>query len=113
VARYSKLGRSSAQRRALLRSLVTALFREEKIRTTEARAREVSSIAEKLITRAREGGLAARRDVYAYLLDDDVARKVCDTISARYAHQEGGYTRMVRIGPRQGDGAPMVILELV
>lgn len=113
MARYSKLGRSSAQRRALLRSLVTALFREEKIRTTEARAREVSAIAEKLITRAREGGLAARRDVYSYLLDRDVARKVCDTISARYAHQEGGYTRIVKIGPRQGDGAPMVILELV
>lgn len=113
MARYSKLGRSSAQRRALLRGLVTALFREEKIRTTEARAKEVSSVAERLITRAREGGLAARRDLVAYLLDEDVARKVFDTIAARYAHREGGYTRVVRVGPRQGDAAPMVILELV
>ena len=113
MARYSKLGRSSAQRRAMLRALVTALFREGRIVTTQTRAGEVKSIAEKLITRAREGGLAARRDLAAYLLDEDVAKKVFDVISARYAHQEGGYTRVVKLGPRQGDAAPMAVIELV
>ncbi len=110
---YAKLGRSSGQRRALLRGLVTSLLESERIETTEAKAKEVQSIAEKLITLAKRGNLHARRQAMAYLVDESVVKKLFDTVAPRYRERQGGYTRIVKIGPRRGDGAPMVFLELV
>lgn len=108
-----KLGRNSGQRRALLRNLATSFLAKERIQTTEARAKEVRSIAEKMITLAKEDNLHARRQVLAYLLDEDVVKKLFDVIGPRYAGQSGGYTRMYRVGPRRGDAAPMVVIELI
>lgn len=97
----------------MLRNLVTALFRDERINTTEARAREVRSIAEKLVTDAKQGDLAARRRALAYIYEEDVVRKLFDNIAPKYAGRQGGYTRIVKAGCRRGDAAGMVILELV
>ncbi|MBX6723121.1 MAG: 50S ribosomal protein L17 [Dactylosporangium sp.] len=110
---YAKLGRPKDARRALFRSLVTALFANEAIVTTEAKAREVDAIAQKLITKAKRGDLHARRQAAAMLLDEDVLTKLFDTLGPRYAERQGGYTRKLKIGPRRGDGAPLVRLELV
>ncbi|MCL6450388.1 MAG: 50S ribosomal protein L17 [Acetobacteraceae bacterium] len=110
---YRKLGRPSDQRWAMLRSLVTALLAKEKIVTTLTRAREVSSLAEKLITSAKGGGLAARRRAMGVLLDEDVARKLFENVAPRYKDRSGGYTRVVRLAPRQGDAAPMAQVELL
>lgn len=109
----SKLGRTSDQRRALLRSMVTSFLARERIETTEAKAREVKSTAERMITLAKRGDLHARRQAMAYLLDEDVVKKLFETIGPRYAERAGGYTRVSKVGNRQGDGAPMAILELV
>ena len=81
--------------------------------TTEAKAHEVKRLADKMITLSKEGTLHARRQTLAFLLDEDVVKKLFDTVSARYAHRAGGYTRVVRIGQRRGDAAPMVMVELV
>ncbi len=109
----SKLGRNTAHRRALLRSLVTALLAEERIVTTEAKAKAVRSIAEKMITLGKHGGLHARRQALRYLLDEDVVKKLFDTLGPRYYDRPGGYTRITRLGPRRGDGAEMTVVELV
>jgi len=97
----------------MLRNLVTSLFREERINTTEARAKEVKSIAEKLVTAAKKGDLAARRRALAYIYEEDVVRKLFSTIAPKYADRQGGYTRIIKTGYRRGDAAKMVILELV
>ncbi len=110
---YGKLGRTTAERRALLRSLVTSLLAKERIVTTEAKAREIKRLADKMITLSKRGTLHARRQTAAFLLDEDVVKKLFDTVSARYAHRPGGYTRIIRVGPRKGDSAPMAIIELV
>ncbi len=110
---YAKLGRPSSQRRALLRGLVTALLAHEKIKTTEARAREVSSLAEKMITLGKQESLHARRQALAFITDETVVKKLFDTLAPRYAHRAGGYTRMVKLENRQGDAAPIVLIELV
>ncbi len=109
----AKLGRTMAPRRALLRSMVTALLAEERIETTEAKAREVQAEAEKMITLAKRGDLHARHQAAAYLFDEDVVKKLFDTIGPRYAGRSGGYTRVLKTGPRRGDAAPMAVLELV
>jgi len=96
-----------------LRSLTTALLENEKIRTTEAKAKDVGAIADKMITLAKKGDLASRRRALAYLEDKDVARKLFDTLGPRYADRNGGYTRVVKLGPRRGDAAPMAVIELV
>jgi len=108
-----RLGRSSAHRKALYRNLVTDLLNYEKITTTEAKAKEVRGLAEKMITLGKDGKLAARRQALAFILDEKVADKVFTTLAPRYAERPGGYTRITKIGPRLGDGAPMVQLELV
>lgn len=108
-----RLGRSSAHRRALYRNLVTDLLNYEKITTTEAKAKEVRSLAEKMITLGKDGTLAARRKALAFILDDKIADKVFTTLAPRYVERPGGYTRITKLGPRLGDGAPMVQLELV
>ncbi len=108
-----KLSRSSAHRRALYRNLVTDLLRYEKLTTTEAKAREARSLAEKVITLGKKGTLHDRRQVLAFVADEDVVRKVFDVLAKRYAERAGGYTRLLKLGPRLGDGAPLARLELV
>ena len=110
---YRKLGRSSDHRKAMLRNLVTDLLREERITTTKFRAKEAGREAEKMITLAKQGDLAARRQVMAYLDDEDVVSKLFDDIAPRYEDRNGGYTRILKLGPRRGDAAEEVFLELV
>lgn len=110
---YAKLGRNTGHRKAMLRNLVTSLLRDERITTTESRAKEVKSIADKMITLSRKGDLNARRQALEYIYEEKVVRKLFDTYGPKYADRQGGYTRIVRIGHRRGDAAPMVILELV
>ncbi len=110
---YRKLGRTSAHRKAMLRNLVTDLFREERITTTVHRAKEARKEAEKMITLAKRGNLHARRQVLAYVYDEDVVTKLFDEIAPRYAERNGGYTRILKLGPRQGDCAETAFLELV
>ena len=110
---YRKLGRDSAHRKAMLRNLVTDLLREERITTTKFRAKEAGREAEKMITLAKKGDLAARRQVMAYLYDEDVVSKLFDDIAPRYEDRNGGYTRILKLGPRRGDAAEEVFLELV
>ncbi|MBA7604954.1 50S ribosomal protein L17 [subsurface metagenome] len=108
-----KLGRSSAHRRSLYRNLVTDLLNHEKITTTEAKAKEVRGLAERMITLGKQGGLHSRRQALSFILDEKVADKVFTNLAPRYAERPGGYTRITKLGPRLGDGAPMVQLELV
>ena len=110
---YRKLGRDSSARKALLRSSVTSLFQHERIETTEAKAKELRKMAEKMLTLAKRGDLHARRQVLAYLMDEDVVKKLFDEIAPKYKDRQGGYTRIIKKGPRQGDAAPIVIIELV
>ncbi|RJQ07284.1 MAG: 50S ribosomal protein L17 [Bacillota bacterium] len=109
----AKLGRTSSHRRALFRNMVTSLFDRERIETTEAKAREIQPIAEKLVTLAKRGDLHARRQAAAYLTDEDTLKKLFDVIAPRYTDKAGGYTRVVRLGNRRGDAAPMALLELI
>ncbi len=115
-----RLNRSKGHRTALRRNLITELFRHERIRTTRAKAQAVRGEAERLITRAKKGNAAggaaavhARRYVAARLNDPEIVAKLFDEISPRYQDRPGGYTRIVKLGPRLGDAAEMVILELV
>lgn len=110
---YRKLGRPTAHRKAMLRNIVTDLFREGRITTTEHRAKEARRTAEKMITLAKRGDLHARRQVLAYVYDEDVVTKLFDVIGPQYADRNGGYTRILKLGPRQGDNAEVVFLELV
>lgn len=108
-----KLGRDSSHRTALFRNMVTALFDHEKIETTEIKAKEARMLAEKMITLAKKGDLNSRRLAAAVITDPAVLQKLFDSVAGRYATRKGGYTRILKIGPRRGDAAPMVILELV
>ena len=110
---YRKLGRPTAHRKAMLRNLVTDLLREGRISTTEHRAKESRRQAEKMITLAKRGDLHARRQVLAYVYDEDVVTKLFDEIAPNYADRNGGYTRILKLGPRRGDCAEVVFLELV
>ncbi|MBD2866297.1 MULTISPECIES: 50S ribosomal protein L17 [Paenibacillus] len=117
---YQKLGRDSSARKALFRDLVTDLFLYERIQTTEGKAKEVRSIAEKLITLAKRGDLHARRQAAAFVRreqlegsDQDAIQKLFTELATRYSERPGGYTRILKLGPRRGDSAPMVYLELV
>ncbi len=108
-----KFGRRSAHRRSLLRNLVTSVILAEKIETTEAKAKQIRSITEKMITLGKRGDLHARRQALAYLLDENAVTKLFEEIAPRYEERQGGYTRILKIGPRRGDAAPMAILEFV
>ncbi|MDR3288690.1 MAG: 50S ribosomal protein L17 [Peptococcaceae bacterium] len=110
---YRKLGRNTGHRGAMLRNIVTSLLQYERIETTEARAKELKAIAEKMITLGKRGDLAARRQVLAYLLDESVVKKLFDTIAPKYAERQGGYTRTMKLGYRRGDAAEMVLIELI
>ena len=112
---HRKLGRTTPHRIALLRNLATALFEKERIRTTLPKAKELRPFAERLITLAKreENRLHARRLAARHIQDPAVVKKLFDTIGSRFATRPGGYTRILRLGPRQGDGAEMAYLELV
>ncbi|EED2532634.1 50S ribosomal protein L17 [Listeria monocytogenes] len=133
---YRKLGRTSSQRKALLRDLATDLIVFERIETTEARAKEIRKVVEKLITSGKKGDLHARRQAATFIRHEVVEvvqvdakgkdgstvkknrpvyalQKLFDDVAPRYAERQGGYTRILKKGPRRGDGAPMVIIELV
>ena len=108
-----RFDRPSDARQALFRGLVTDLLRYEQIKTTEAKAKAIRGMAEKMITLGKGGTLANRRRVLGYVYDKDVAGKVFEELAPRYSSRPGGYTRIIKLGPRLGDGAPQVILELV
>lgn len=110
---YRKLGRRSDHRRAMLRNLVTSFLREERLETTETRAKELRRLAERMITLGKRGDLHSRRLALAFLLDETVVKKVFDELAPRYKERPGGYTRIVKTGVRRGDGAPMAVVELV
>lgn len=120
---YRKLGRTSDQRKAMLRDLATSLIVSERIEKTEARAKEVRSVVEKLITLGKKGDLASRRNAaktlrnVEILNEDDstqtALQKLFGEIAERYSERQGGYTRILKVGPRRGDGAESVIIELV
>lgn len=108
-----KLGRRSDHRLAMFRNLLTALFRHERVLTTEARAKAIRGTADEMVTLAKRENLHARRQVLSMVPDAQVVGRLFDTIAARFADRNGGYTRIIRVGPRPGDAAPMVFLELV
>ncbi|MDU5333839.1 50S ribosomal protein L17 [Enterococcus sp.] len=124
---YRKLGRTSSQRKAMLRDLTTDLIINERIVTTEARAKEVRSTAEKMITLGKRGDLHARRQAASFVRNEvadvreenekvvveSALQKLFNDIAPRYAERQGGYTRILKTEPRRGDNAPMVVLELV
>jgi len=110
---YRRLGLRSDHRRSVLRNSVTSLLKEEKISTTETRAKEIKRLTEKMITLGKRGDLHARRQAAAYIMSDEVVQKLFSDIAARYEERNGGYTRLVKTGYRKGDGAPMVMIELV
>ncbi|WP_059105463.1 50S ribosomal protein L17 [Shouchella shacheensis] len=117
---YAKLGRTSSQRKALLRDLVTDLILNERIETTEAKAKELRPVVEKMVTLGKRGDLHARRQAAAFVRnevdvesDQDAVQKLFADIAPRFEERQGGYTRILKVGPRRGDGAPMAIIEFV
>lgn len=112
-AKGARLGSGPAHQRLLLAGQAAALFTHERINTTEAKAKALRPVAEKLITFAKRGDLAARREVLKVIPDRDVVHKLFSEIGPRYAERPGGYTRILKLGQRRGDGAPMARIELV
>ena len=110
---YRRLGRRSDQRKAMLRAMVTYLLENGQIKTTLPRAKEVAPLAEKMITLAKKNDLPAYRQALGYITKEDVAKKLFQEIGPKYADRNGGYTRVVKIGPRRGDAAEMAIVQLV
>ena len=111
--KHRKLGRTSDQRRAMLRAMVTYLLENGQIKTTITRAKEVAPLAEKMITLTKQNDLAAYRQALGFITKEDVAKKLFQELGPKYAGRNGGYTRVVRIGPRRGDAAEMAIIQLV
>ena len=108
-----KLGRTIDQRKAMLRAMVTYLLENGQIKTTITRAKEVAPLAEKMITLAKKNDLASYRQALGFITKEDVAKKLFQELGPKYAERNGGYTRVVRIGPRRGDAAEMAIIQLV
>ena len=108
-----KLGRKTDIRIAMLKNLVTALLENGKISTTEARAKEIRPLAEKMITLGKKNTLHTRRQALAFIQSEDVVKKLFDEIAPKYAERNGGYTRIYKLGPRKGDAAEVAIIELV
>lgn len=103
----------SDHRRSMLRNIVTSLFREERIETTEDRAKELRRIADHMISLGKQGDLSSKRQALSYLFDESVVKKLFDEIAPKYKERNGGYTRILKIGYRRGDGASMALVELV
>ena len=110
---YRKLGRNTGARKALIKSLLAAFFTHGRIETTEAKAKELRKFAEKVITLAKRGDLAARRLAIKAVDNVEVVHKIFEEIPEKYGDRSGGYTRILKLGPRRGDAAPMVLIELV
>jgi large subunit ribosomal protein L17 len=110
---HRKLGRTPSHRKAMLRNLVTSLLELEQVRTTEAKAKEVRRVAERMITLGKRGTLHARRRALRTIRSKDVAAKLFDTLSERYSERAGGYTRVMKVGRRVGDNAEMAIIQLI
>ncbi len=110
---YRKLNKNSSHRKAMFRNMATDLFRHEKITTTLPKAKELRSISEKLITTAKTNDLNSRRKLLKYINDKEVVKKLFDEIAPKFSERSGGYTRILKMYPRKGDGAEMAILELV
>ena len=108
-----KLSRPTAHRMSMLRTMVTDLLKHEMVQTTEAKAREIRPLAEKMITRGKKGTLHERRLAAAFLTDRTVLKKVFEELGPRFESRPGGYTRIVKLGQRKGDAAPMAIVELL
>ena len=108
-----KLGRTQGHRKALLSNLVSSLFAKERIKTTEAKGKELIRVADRLISLGKRGNLAARREVARVIGDKKIVSKLFSEISPRFTEREGGYTRLIKLFPRQGDAAPMTLVELV
>ena len=108
-----KLGRTTAQRTAMLRAMVTYLLENGQIETTVTRAKEARSVAEKMITLGKNTDLHSKRQVFAYITKEGVAKKLFEEIAPKYADRKGGYTQIIKIGPRRGDAAEMAIIKLV
>ena len=108
-----KLSRVASHRWAMLRNMVTSLFQHERIETTEAKAKELRKLAEKMITLAKRGDLHARRQVLEVVRDKKIVKRLFDEIATRYKEVNGGYTRIIKLGIRRGDGAPTALIELV
>ena len=108
-----KLGRTSDHRKAMLRAMVTYLLETGKIETTVTRAKEVRAMTEKMITIAKEDNLHAKRQVYSFVTKETVAKKLFDELDPKYKETNGGYSRIIKIGPRRGDAAEMAIIELI
>ena len=108
-----KLGKRTDQRKAMLRSMVTYLLENGQIKTTLARAKEVAPLTEKMITLSKKNDLAAYRQALAFITKEDVAHKLFTEMNQKYMSRDGGYTRIVRMGPRKGDAAEMAIIQLV
>ncbi len=111
--RHGKLGRTSAHRRALLRNMVTSLLQHERIETTDAKAKQLRSVADRMITLGKRGTLHARRQALAVIRDREVTAKVFGELADRYRERPGGYTRVLKLRRRTGDAAPLSIIELV
>ncbi|MCG6881223.1 MAG: 50S ribosomal protein L17 [Deltaproteobacteria bacterium] len=109
----NQLGRNTSHRRAMLRNMVTALFKYEKIETTDAKAKAIRPIAEKMITLAKRGDLHARRQALSYMQDKEVTHRLFDELKDRYSNREGGYLRIVKKGFRKGDGASISVVQLL
>ncbi|MFC2044471.1 50S ribosomal protein L17 [Chloroflexota bacterium] len=108
-----RLGKTADYKRAMYRNLVTDLLNYEQVITTEAKSRKFRSLAEKMITLGKEGSLQSRRQAISFIFDEKVTEKVFTEFAQRYAERPGGYTRIIKLGPRLGDGAPMVQIALV
>ena len=108
-----KLGRTTDHRKAMLRAMVTFLLENGQIETTVTRAKEVRAVAEKMITIAKTNDLHSKRQVMAYVTKESVAKKLFDEIAPNYADRQGGYTRIIKTGPRRGDAAEMALIQLV
>ncbi len=113
MAGSRKLGRTSDHRKAMLRAMVTYLFENGRIETTVTRAKEVRAVAEKMVTLGKSDDLHAKRQIFSFVTKEDVAKKLIDDIAPRYIQRQGGYTRIVRTGPRRGDNAEMAVIELI
>ncbi len=108
-----KLSRTTSHRKAMLRNIVTSFMKHEKIVTTDAKAKELRKIAEKIITLGKKDSLHARRQVLSFIRDRAVVKKLFEELSPRYSERDGGYSRIVKVGYRAGDNAPMSVIELI
>lgn len=113
MAWQRKLGRPTDHRIAMLKNLVTSFLKHGKITTTITRAKEAQSLAEKMITLAKRGDLHAKRQVLAFVQEKDVVKNLFSEVAPKYQERNGGYTRIIKLGPRKGDGSEMVVLELI